>query len=352
MSTFFSSEFKLVKSDAKLGDLWEDLVSRKTDMILVTDDMNAVRGVITVWDCLKALRSNANVETLRVEDIMSFPPITVRENVSPDDILEKLQIHRVKNVVVVGEKNKPIGIINVADAIKRFKITSKVSFGKYCRLENLKVAIIGGSGRQGFGLALRLAKSGCKVLVGSRSLEKALKTANEVARMVPHSSVDGGLLDEVVQNADIVFLTIPYEALDEAISKISDNLRDDHILITPIVPVKVSGREIMPLFEGISVAERIALMTKITGAKTIAAFHTIPADVLYELDNPLGFDVLICGNDSEAKKRVNGLVSCIPNLRPIDAGPLKNAFILEIFTGLLIFLGKTTGKKDLSIKLV
>jgi len=350
-SSFSRGDLKLAKLGSKLKDFWEDLGNRKTDMVVVVDAQGVARGVITVWDCLKALRDGINFETARVEDIMSFPPITVRETVPVEETVGKLLTYRIKNLVVVNEENKPTGIVNIADALRGCVAKGQV-LPEYCRLENVRVAVVGGSGRQGLGLALRLAKAGFKVLVGSRSREKALETANEISRVVPGSKVEGGLDKEVVRGADTIFLAIPYEALEEATSRISGSLNSGHILITPIVPMRVTGREVMPAFEGISAAERIALMTRLTGAKTVAAFHTIPAETLKELDNPLGFDVLMCGDDPEAKRRVAGLVASIPNLRPIDAGPLKNALIIEIFTGLLIYLGRTTGKRDLSIKLI
>ena len=202
------------------------------------------------------------------------------------------------------------------------------------------VAVIGGTGAEGGGLALRLAKAGLRVLIGSRNLEKAQAAAREIAAQAGNGEVTGHTNPDAVSRAAIVILTVPLSAQVETLKSIRTNFKPGAILVDATVPLEVAigGRvsRTLSLWDG-SAAQQAARLAP-PGIPVVAAFHLLGAEALKNLAQPVDCDALVCGDNAEAKAAVSALAQTIPGVRPIDAGPLENARYLENCAALLIAL--------------
>jgi NADPH-dependent F420 reductase len=196
------------------------------------------------------------------------------------------------------------------------------------------IAIVSGTGAEGFGLALRFAKAGARVLVGSRDARKAEDAAGRIG------AAEGMLNADAVTLADIVILTVPLSAQIPTLKSLAQSFRPGAILVDATVPLEaaIGGRVSHPLtlWAG-SAAEQAARHTP-PGVRVAAAFHTLSADLLAHTDQPIDGDVLVCGDDAPAKAVVAELIALLPGARAIDAGPLENARLIESAAALLISL--------------
>lgn len=205
------------------------------------------------------------------------------------------------------------------------------------------LAFVGGTGKLGRGLGLRLAAAGHAVLLGSRSAERAVEAAAKLRRRLVDAGhevprIDGMRNCDAVPEADIVFLTVPFETLEGFLTECGV-LLDGKIVVDVVNPLRlVDGRfDLVPVPEG-SVgthAQRLA-----PGARLVSAFKNAAAGHLLQLERPAEGDVLLAGDDAVAKESVAGLVRAIPVLRPIDAGPLANGAFLEGITALELNLNR------------
>jgi NADPH-dependent F420 reductase len=196
------------------------------------------------------------------------------------------------------------------------------------------VAIVGGTGAEGSGLAARFAQAGVSVRIGSRNLEKAQETARRIG-----ANATGHTNAEAVAGAGIVILTVPLSAQVETLKSIRGSFAPGAILVDATVPLEIAigGRisRTLTLWDG-SAAQQAARL--VPGVPVVAAFHALSADALGNLDHPLDCDTLICGDSAEAKAAVRRLAELIPGIRAIDAGQLDNARLLESAAALLISL--------------
>ncbi len=203
----------------------------------------------------------------------------------------------------------------------------------------IKVAVVGGTGAEGSGLALRFAKAGARVFIGSRDLEKAQDAARRISAQVSPAEVTGHTNKDAVAAAGIVVLTVPLSAQVETLKSIRDSIAPGAILVDATVPLEIAigGRlsRTLTLWDG-SAAQQAARL--LPGVPVVAAFHALSAEALAKLDHPLDCDTLICGDSAEAKAAVTQLAALIPGVRAIDAGPLDNARLLESAAALLISL--------------
>jgi NADPH-dependent F420 reductase len=200
------------------------------------------------------------------------------------------------------------------------------------------VPIVGATGALGFGLALRLAHAGVPVVIGSRRLESAEEAAEKLRARAPDADVQG------LQNADaarcgpLVILSVPFRAQSENLTNLKDVLEEGQILVDATVPLAaaVSGKatRLLGVPQG-SAAEQAAEMAP-KGVRVVSAFHTVSAAELGDLDVQLDEDVLIAGDDREAKRELAELVLKIEGLRPVDCGRLEMARLIEGLTPLLI----------------
>jgi len=200
------------------------------------------------------------------------------------------------------------------------------------------VSIIGATGALGFGLAVRLGRAGTPVVIGSRDAGRAAEAAERAHEAVPEGSFEGLANPEAAQRAQTVFLTVPFRNQSENLTNLKDVLREGQLLVDATVPLAaaVSGRATRTLgvWQG-SAAQQAAEMAP-DGVHVVAALHTVSADTLRDLDATLDEDVLICG-DRKADKRVAAeIIARIDGLRPVDAGRLEMARIVESLTALCI----------------
>jgi NADPH-dependent F420 reductase len=201
------------------------------------------------------------------------------------------------------------------------------------------IAILGGTGDQGLGLALRFAKAGRPVVIGSRKLERAIQAAQEVVDAVPGADVRGVDNAAATQQASIVILSVPFEHTASTLKGLKDSFREGQILVSMGVPLATAigdgATRTIGVWQG-SCAEMVkALAPK--GVEVVSAFQNVSAHRLRELDHPVECDVVVSGPKA-AKQSVMELVPLVAGLRAVDGGPLSNARIVEDITALLIGL--------------
>jgi 8-hydroxy-5-deazaflavin:NADPH oxidoreductase len=202
------------------------------------------------------------------------------------------------------------------------------------------VAIVGGTGAEGSGLALRFAKAGLRVLIGSRNLDRAQAAAKEIATRTGNGEVTGHTNPDAVSKAAIVILTVPLSAQVETLKWIRNSFVPGAILVDATVPLEVAigGRlsRTVSLWDG-SAAQQAARLSP-PGIAVVSTFHLLGAEALKKLAEQVDCDALICGDDAAAKAAVSKLAQKIPGVRAVDAGPLENARFLESSAALLIAL--------------
>jgi len=201
------------------------------------------------------------------------------------------------------------------------------------------IAVVGGTGAEGSGLALRFAQAGVRVRIGSRSVQKAEDAARRIQRQLSAADVTGHMNEEAIAAAGIVILTVPLSAQVETLKSIRGSITPGTILVDATVPLEIAigGRlsRTLALWDG-SAAQQAARL--VPGVPVVAAFHSLSAEALAKLDRSLDCDTLICGDSADAKAAVMQLAAMIPGVRAIDAGPLENARLLESAAVLLISL--------------
>ncbi len=202
------------------------------------------------------------------------------------------------------------------------------------------VAVVGGTGAEGSGLALRFAKAGLRVLIGSRNLDRAQAAAKEIAAQAATGEVTGHANSEAASKAAIVILTVPLSAQVETLKSIRTNFQSGAILVDATVPLEIAigGRvsRTITLWDG-SAAQQAARLAP-PGVAVVSTFHLLGAEALKGLNHPIDCDALICGDSADAKATVSQIAEKIPGVRAIDAGPLENARYLESSAALLIAL--------------
>ena len=200
------------------------------------------------------------------------------------------------------------------------------------------IPIVGGTGALGFGLALRFAAAGRPVAIGSRDAGRAEEAAGRVREQVPDAQVEGLDNAEAATRGPIVFLTVPFRAQSENLTNLKDALTEGQVLVDATVPLAaaVSGKatRLLGVPQG-SAAEQAQEMVP-DGVTVVSALHTVSAATLGSLDTDLDEDVLVTGDSKEAKRRVAELIALIPGLRPVNAGALETARLVEGLTPLLI----------------
>jgi NADPH-dependent F420 reductase len=200
------------------------------------------------------------------------------------------------------------------------------------------LAVLGGTGHEGSGIAFRAALAGWQVTIGSRDAAKAAAKAEELNALSGMSNVKGAGLVEAAQAASIVVLAVPYAAQVSTADQVRPEL-EGKVLIdvtVPLKPPKVSVVQLPP--EG---SCTVALQKHLgAGVRVASAFQNVSAHALMAKDKPVDCDVLVCSDDPEAKAAVKELIGQM-GLVAIDAGPLANSVVSEALTSVLIHLNKT-----------
>ena len=210
------------------------------------------------------------------------------------------------------------------------------------------IGIIGGTGKEGKGLAFRWAKAGLTILIGSRRSEKAVAAAEEVKGLLGGSeAVSGVPNEEAAEKADIVVITVPFSAHADTCEMIKPFVQGKIVIdvVVPLVPPKVA-RVQMPA-EGS--ATRQAQLILGEDVKVVAAFQNISYDNLLTGED-VDCDVLVCGGSREAREKVIELIQMI-GLVGWNAGPAENAVVVEGMTSVLIGLNKQYGVKASGIRI-
>jgi len=212
------------------------------------------------------------------------------------------------------------------------------------------IGFIGGTGDQGKGLVMRLAREGQTVLVGSRNDEKGMAAAKEMNEKIGSENICGMTNNEVAHHADILFVTVPFENAIPTLKDLVPHFKKGLILVDVTVPLVIEKGFFTvqeEVFE--SGAERIQaeLGDKVTVA---AAFKTISAHALAELDKPMDCDAFVACNDKDARAEIIELAKHVKNIRPMDAGKLKSCRVIERMTGFLININKKYKVKESGIR--
>jgi NADPH-dependent F420 reductase len=202
------------------------------------------------------------------------------------------------------------------------------------------IAVLGGTGPEGFGLALRWAQAGETVIIGSRDPKRAQEAAEKIKqRAGAVAKISGSENIAACGTADLLVLTIPFEGHATLLKQLKPGIRPGSIVIDATVPLaaSVGGRATRTLgvWQGSAAQQTAELVPK--GISVVAAFQNLGAELL-NADGPVDCDVVVCSDDPAAIPIVRGLATRIPGVRAIDGGKLENARILEQITALLIGL--------------
>jgi 8-hydroxy-5-deazaflavin:NADPH oxidoreductase len=203
----------------------------------------------------------------------------------------------------------------------------------------MDVAIVGGTGAEGFGLALRLATAGHHVTIGSRAAEKAAASVEEAKGILgDDAAIDGAVNAESVVGKPVVFVTVPFEGQAMIYQVIKDALTAETVVCDCTSPLMaaVGGRASHVLRPWHGSAAEFAKTLLPRGTRLVAAFHTIAADALRDFAEPVDSDALVMGDDADAKALLGSVIADIPGMRWVDCGGLQMARIAEGLTPLLI----------------
>jgi hypothetical protein len=212
----------------------------------------------------------------------------------------------------------------------------------------LTIAILGGTGKEGKGLAYRWARAGYKILIGSRTPEKAVRVAEEISMMLGgQSHIEGMGNPEAAKGADIIVLTVPYSAHSTTLDSVKDVVQGKLVIdvTVPLVPPKVSKVQ-MPA-AGSAAQEARQLLGE--GVEVCAAFQNISHEHLLG-DANVECDVLVTGTSKNARAETVKLVHAA-GLTGWDAGPIENSVVIEGLTSVLIGINKKYGSTHAGIKI-
>jgi NADPH-dependent F420 reductase len=200
------------------------------------------------------------------------------------------------------------------------------------------IAILGGTGKEGFGLALRWAKAGETVILGSRDANRARGAAEKIKQQAGSSAkVSGDTNAAACVATDLILLTVPFEGHAELLNQLKTTIKPGSIVVDATVPLAASigGRATRTLgvWQGSAAQQAAEILPK--EVTVVAAFHNVSSEVLSG-DGPVDCDVIVCSDHAEAIPVVQALAAKIPGVRAINGGKLENARIVEQITALLI----------------
>ena len=212
----------------------------------------------------------------------------------------------------------------------------------------LTVAVLGGTGKEGSGLALRWALNGYRVIIGSRDANRAMERAGEMNTQLGVDYLIGKDNAAAAAEANLIVLSVPYDAHRATLEAVRAEVQGK-VLVDICVPMQPPNVRTVYLPPGKSAALEAQ---EILGAdvKVVAAFHNVSAAKLKDPDTQIDCDVLICGDDADAKKDVMHLVEAA-GMRGIDAGVLANSIAAEALTPVLLYINKAYGVKGSGIRI-
>ncbi len=212
----------------------------------------------------------------------------------------------------------------------------------------LSVAVLGGTGKEGSGLAMRWALNGYKVIIGSRDANRANERAGELNTQVGVDLLVGMANVDAAAAANVVVVSVPFDAHRSTLESVKNELQGKVVvdICVPMQPPDIRQVYVPPSLSAALEAQEVLG----AGAKVVAAFHNVSATKLKNPETPIETDVLICGDDADAKKDVMHLVEAA-GMRGIDAGPLANSVAAEALTPVLLYINKTYGVKGAGIRI-
>jgi NADPH-dependent F420 reductase len=212
-------------------------------------------------------------------------------------------------------------------------------------MENhFSIAIVGGTGNLGSALALRLGAPGVKIIIGSRDAEKAKNAVAALKSRLRAGELEGMTNRNAVKGAEFVVIAVPYEGHAQMVSDLKGQLGGKTVIDT-VVPLNKGKPFVPPAGSALLEAQQILAGE----APVVGALHNISAVDLGDVDAPLG-DVLVCGDNLEAKNKVMEIIERI-GARAFDGGPGTNAYVIEGLTGVIIYLNRKYKSKHGSIKI-
>jgi NADPH-dependent F420 reductase len=227
----------------------------------------------------------------------------------------------------------------------------------------MKIGIVGGTGGMGEGFALRWCANH-QIVIGSRDKNKASEIANNYMKIAQEfykekmtsggGNISGDNNFALAKDLDILILSIPYESINDTCSKLSQDISDSCIIISPIVPMKWTekGFRYIPFEEGKKTAAELVADNFKSRSRIVSAFHTISEVKLKKLELTLDADTYICGDDISVVEKIKELVSEIQGLRPIYLGELSMTYQAEVLTPMLLNGAKKNKLKNPGLKLV
>lgn len=211
----------------------------------------------------------------------------------------------------------------------------------------MKIAILGGTGNEGFGLGFRWAAAGHEIVIGSRLAEKGGRAAARMLEMVPEGNIRGTDNLSATEAAELVVLSVPYGAQEPTLDAVKSALQDK-LLVTVVAPTGEKAARVWRLPSGLSAAEeaqnQVGEVTRV-----VAAFQNIGAHHLLDAEHEMDCDVLVCG-DKGADKKVAIQLCEDAGMRGINAGSLQNASAVEGMTSVLIAINIIHKSKGAGIR--
>ena len=223
----------------------------------------------------------------------------------------------------------------------------------------MKIGIIGGTGGMGKGFALRWCINH-DILVGSRDAQRASQSAQEYTKIAKESfgkingTISGNDNVSISKQSDVLILSIPYENIDSTCSQILPEIKDDCVVISPIVPMTKTdlGFEFIPIKENKPFSYQLVAKYMKDKSKLVSAFHVISEKKLVNPTLTLDYDIFVCGDDQNSVNVVNGLINEIKGLRPIYLGSGSLSYYAEVATPLLLNAMIKNKLKNPGIKIV
>jgi NADPH-dependent F420 reductase len=223
----------------------------------------------------------------------------------------------------------------------------------------MKIGIIGGTGGMGKGFALRWCINH-DILVGSRDSQRAAQSAQEYTQIAKESfgkingTISGNDNISISKQSDVLILSIPYENIDSTCSQILPIIKDDCVVISPIVPMTKTdlGFEFIPIKENKPFSYQLVVKYMKDKSKLVSAFHVISEKKLVNPTLTLDYDIFVCGDDQNSVNVVNGLINEIKGLRPIYLGSGALSYFAEVATPLLLNAMIKNKLKNPGIKIV
>jgi 8-hydroxy-5-deazaflavin:NADPH oxidoreductase len=212
----------------------------------------------------------------------------------------------------------------------------------------ITVGVLGGTGKEGSGLAMRWALNGYRVIVGSRDATRAAEKAAEFNATLGGDYLIGKGNDEAASEADIVVLSVPYSAHKDTLESVK-HLLGGKILVDVTVPLQPPKVRTVHVPDGKSAAQEAAAIVG-EGVRVVSAFQNVSSEKMTSPQAQVDCDVLVTGDDADAKEQVIKLVEAA-GMRGIDAGPLANAVAAESITPMLLYINKKYGAHGSGIRI-